>query len=171
MIRDSGKFIFKIFILIIFMTSTSQGQEVLTLGEGGTPGEGTLADIAWLAGYWKGAGLGGTCDEVWIPESDNAMHGIFRIEKDGSMQFTEYMAMMQSGNSLTLKLKHFSGDLTPWEEKDKWVEFKLVKLEDSTAYFNGLTYKRTGNELYVWLRLKSQEKVWIEEFRFVKEGL
>lgn len=171
MIRNSGKFIFKIFILIIFMTSTSQGQEVLSLGEGDMPGEGTLADISWLAGYWKGTGLGGTCDEVWIPESDNAMNGIFRLEKDGSMQFTEYMVIMQAGSSITLKLKHYSGDLTAWEEKDKWVEFRLVKLEDSTAYFSGLTYKRTGNELFVWLRLKSKEKVWIEEFRFVKEEL
>ena len=171
MIRNSGKFIFKIFILIIFMTSTSQGQEVLTLGEDGTPGSGSLADIAWMKGYWKGTGLGGTCDELWLPGSDSSMHGIFRLEKDGSIQFTEYMVMTESEGTLTLKLKHYSGDLTAWEEKDKWVEFRLVKLEDSTAYFSGLTYKRTGNELYVWLRLKSKEKTWIEEFRFVKEEL
>jgi hypothetical protein len=76
--------------------------------------------------------------------------------------------LIEQGESLSIKLKHFNRDLSPWEEKDKWVEFKLIKIEGQTAWFSGLTYHREGDILIIKLSLKSKEKSWVEEFRFEK---
>jgi len=161
----------KYIIPLLFFTniiSFSHAQEVLNLEEGQMPGIGKLEQMDWLTGYWKGTGLGGDCDEIWMPATDNSMAGVFRFTNGGTIQFTEYMFIEQLGESLSIKLKHFNRDLSPWEEKDKWVEFKLVKIEGQTAYFNGLTYHRNKDELTISLTLKSKDKSWVEEFKFEK---
>lgn len=165
------KFFFLIFLLIITLSSNMNAQDVLKLEEGMEPGIGKLSDLSWMTGYWKGTGLGGDCDELWLPAVDNSMQGIFRFSKEGILNFSEYMLIVEENNSLTIKLKHFSRTLEPWEEKDKWVSFRLVKIEGQTAYFSGLTYRRENDVLTVSLRMKKNEETWTEEFRFVKSEL
>ncbi|WP_373497445.1 DUF6265 family protein [Aquiflexum sp.] len=162
-----------IVIILIFLSnltlfSYTQAQEVLKLEEGQTPGAGRLEQMDWLTGYWKGNGLGGECDEIWMPAIDNSMAGVFRFANEGEIQFTEYMVIEQQGESLAIKLKHFNRDLSPWEAKEDWVEFKLVKIEGQTAYFHGLTYHREEDTLIIRLSLKSKDKTWVEEFQFEK---
>ncbi len=159
------------FMFLILFAAAAQGQEVLKSEAGEAPGKGSLSDLNWLTGYWKGTGLGGECDELWMPAADNSMIGIFRLMKDGKLNFSEYMIMEESEGTVTLKLKHFGRDLTPWEEKDKWVTFNLIKIEEKTAYFNGITYHRNGEELIIKLNLKSKDNEWTEEFRFTKGNL
>ena len=166
-ISQAYKFIIPL-LFFINIISSSPAQEVLKLEEGQIPGKGTLDQMDWLTGYWKGTGLGGNCDEIWMPAIDNSMAGVFRFANNGKIQFTEYMFIEELGESLSLKLKHFNRDLSPWEEKDKWVEFKLVKIEGQTAYFNGLTYQRKDNVLTIKLSLKSKDKSSVEEFQFEK---
>jgi len=68
-------------------------------------------------------------------------------------------------------LKHFNRDLSPWEEKDDWTEFRLVAIKDQTAYFHGLTYQRTGDSLNIHLSMRNRERSWIETFSFTKKDL
>ena len=158
-------------IFLLLFAIAAQGQEVLKSEAGDAPGKGSLSELNWLTGYWKGTGLGGECDELWMPAADNCMTGIFRLMKEGKLSFSEYMILEEAESTVTLKLKHFGRDLTPWEEKDKWIIFNLIKIEDMTAYFNGITYHRNGDELLIKLILKSKDKEWTEEFRFTKENL
>ncbi|SMD43845.1 hypothetical protein SAMN00777080_2457 [Aquiflexum balticum DSM 16537] len=162
----------KVFTLIFLVNlcwfSFTNAQEVLKLEDGHLPGNGKLEQIDWLTGYWKGTGLGGECDEIWMPGIDNSMAGVFRFVNDSKIQFTEYMVIEEQGESLAIKLKHFNRDLSPWEEKDNWVEFKLIKIEGHTAYFDGLTYHRQENILTISLSLSSKDKFWVEKFRFEK---
>lgn len=153
-------------LILLLITTNSCAQEILKLEEGQSPGKGKLDQLDWLTGYWKGAGLGGTCDEIWMPAIDNSMAGIFRYAKDGKVQFTEYLHIEEQGESLSVKLKHFNRDLSPWEEKDKWAEFKLVKIEGQTAYFDGLTYHRDEDVLIFRASIKSNDKSRVEEIRF-----
>lgn len=160
------------FLLSILIISTAAfSQEVLTLDSTTIKQKHQLSELAWLTELWTGEGLGGTCDEVWMPQMDNAMQGIFRYSKDGKVVFTEYMIIEQLDSNISLKLKHFSKDLTPWEEKDKWITFELIKIEGTTAYFNGLTYSRKEDELTIKLNLHSGDKKWVEEFTFKKTEL
>jgi hypothetical protein len=158
-------------IIFLAVTHICMAQDVMQLFEGESPGKGTLEELHWLTGYWKRTGLGGYSDEIWMPAVDNSMSGIFRFVKDGVIGFTEYLVIQEIDESLVLRLKHYNRDLSPWEEKDKWVEFKLIKIEEQTAWFNGLTYHRHGDELIIKLTVKSGERSWIEEFRFIKSDV
>lgn len=160
------------FLLIVFFAANRLlAQAVMRLEPGQAPGSATLADVAWLAGHWVGTGLGGDCDETWLPATDNAMPGIFRYHRGDTLVFSEYMMIEALDGSLTAKLKHFNRDLSPWEEKDRWTTFRLVNIDGQTAYFNGLTYHREGDTLLVRLAMRTANGSTIEEFRFQRKPL
>lgn len=160
-----------VLILLLLSVADLHAQEVLRLEPDQQPASATLADVAWLAGHWVGTGLGGECDETWLPATDNAMPGIFRYHLNDTLVFSEYMMIEALDSTLTIKLKHFNRDLSPWEDKDRWVEFRLIKIDGQTAYFNGLTYHREGNSLTVKLAMRTRDGSRIEEFRFTKKPL
>lgn len=151
--------------------TATQAQEVRTLDEGQQPATANMQQMEWLTGYWEGSGFGGDCIEVWTPAADNAMQGIFRFVMNDTLVFTEYMHVFAHNNTLAIKLKHFSRDLSGWEEQAEWTTFPLVAIEGQTAYFNGLTYARTGNTLIIKLLLYEGDREYEEEFRFEKKTL
>ncbi|WP_026950348.1 DUF6265 family protein [Algoriphagus mannitolivorans] len=157
-----------IFFLTISHISLSQ---VKVLEEDQVPGKGNVSDLSWMVGYWTGPGLGGECEEVWMPAVDGHMIGTFRMWQDGELVFSEFMNMIQDGESVSLKLKHFNPDLTGWEEKDKWTTFKLIEMGSQEAYFSGLTFKRSGDQLSIFLSLIQNGERKIEEFRFTRTSL
>lgn len=159
----------KLWLYLLFCIPTTLfTQEVLRLEGDQSPGKGKLEQLTWLEGYWQGEWHGEYCDEIWMPATDISMSGIFRMKNEGLINFTEYMVIEEKEESLSVKLKHFSRDLSPWEEKDKWIEFKLVKIEDQTAYFNGLTYHRENDQLTIKLMMKSRNSTRIETISLKK---
>lgn len=161
------------YLLIVFLCGAATGfsQEVLRLKDVEAAGKGKLSDLAWMAGYWKGTGLGGDCEELWLPPVDSTMHGVFRFAEKGKTEFTEYMVIEQKDSTLSVKIKHFSRDLSPWEENEKWTPFTFIKMEGQTAYFNGITYHRKNDKLIVKVQLKSKDQYTTEEFVFTKSAL
>ncbi|HNV97948.1 MAG TPA: DUF6265 family protein [Chitinophagales bacterium] len=155
-----------IFLLLCGFQVVTHAQEVKKLEAGQAPGKATIDQISWLAGYWEGTGFGGNCTELWLPAADKAMQGIFRFVLNDTLIFTEYMHLIEEDSSLTIKLKHYGKDLEGWEEKSEWTTFKLVSIENQTAYFSGLTYSVTGNKLLIRLTLKEGDQVYTEDFNF-----
>lgn len=162
---------FLVLSISLFFMLTINGQEIVRLGEGQQAGKASVDQMSWLVGYWAGPGLGGHCDEVWLPAVDNSMSGAFRYVKEGSIVFTEYLVIEEIDETLALKVKHFNRDLTAWEEKDDWVSFRLIKVEGQTAYFHGLTLHRHADSLTIKLALKSGERTWEEVFKYSKQDL
>lgn len=159
-------------VSLLVISTAAFSQEVLTLDSTTVKQKHQLCELAWLTEYWTGEGLGGTCDEIWMPQMGNCMQGVFRYSRFGNIAFTEYMIIEQQLDSnISLKLKHFGENLVPWEENDKWITFELIKIEGTTAYFNGLTYSRKKDELTIKLILIEGEENWIEEFTFKKSKL
>ena len=109
----------------------------------------TLKDVEWLVGQWTGTGLGGVSEETWSAPSAGAMMGMYRLVVGGKVSFYEFFTLAEENGSLALKLKHFNPDMTGWEEKDRFVTFRLAKLEPDAAWFGGLTYRRIGNDQVV----------------------
>ncbi|MFD2203480.1 DUF6265 family protein [Shivajiella indica] len=128
----------------------------------------SIYDFNWIVGYWEGTGLGGQCEELWLPPVDNSMIGTFRFFMDGVLIFTEYMHILEDDGKIFLKLKHFNRDLSPWEEKDIWTTFPFIKMEEHTAYFEGLTIQRDGDEMILYLSISSNGERRIEEFKYRK---
>ena len=130
----------------------------LSLPDGAQRPAARVADFAWLAGRWTGEGLGGSLEEVWSEPAGNAMVGYFRLVKDARPQFYEIMTLVEIDGSVEMRLKHVNPDMTGWEEKDRFVTFKLVKQDATGAYFEGLTFRRTGADQidgYIAIRNRS----------------
>jgi len=132
--------------------------------------EATVETFKILEGSWTGEGLGGQFDELWMPARDNQMHGIFRLERDGKLVFTEYMSIMRDSIGYSMKIKHYSPDFTGWEEKDDAVDFRFIKKEGDWIYFSGLTIHRKGEDnLNIYVAFKQDDGSHKEElFTYTK---
>ena len=125
----------------------------------------TLADMQWLVGRWKGTGLGGVSEEMWSEPAGGVMMGMYRLVLNGKPSFYEFIHLAEENGSFVMKLKHFNPDLTGWEEKDRFVTFRLLKLEPEAVYFGGLTFRRSGDRLQIFLALRDKDgKVREERF-------
>jgi hypothetical protein len=124
---------------------------ILHLPAGGAPPPATIEDVAWIAGAWHGEALGGLAEEIWSAPRAGTMMGMFRLIEGGQLRFYELLAIREEGESLALRLKHFNADLTGWEEKGDPITFPLVKLGDREAYFDGVTFRREGERLTVFV--------------------
>lgn len=158
-------------LILIATASTSapaqsQGStpNTLRLAEGAPRPAAKVSDLAWLAGRWIGEGLGGQSEETWSEPAGGAMVGYFRLVRDGKPVFYEILALVESEGSVEMRLKHVNPDMTGWEEKNDFVTFKLVKHEGTTAHFSGLTMRRIGDSLEIFLALRSGGTVREEKF-------
>lgn len=146
---------------------TPPAGNTIRLEEGASSPPAKIADLAWLSGYWQGEGFGGACEEVWGKPNIDRMHGYFSFANDKGHVFSEAMLLVEEGGSVVLKLKHFRPDFVGWEEKDKFVSFRLVKLGANEAFFSGLTFRRSGDKLAIYLKLAEDDgKTREEAFTF-----
>lgn len=122
-----------------------------------TPPSASVADVAWLTGRWVGEGLGATAEEAWLPPAGGAMAGVFRIVRDGSVEFYEILTLAEDSGSLVLTLKHFGADLVGWEEREDTVRFPLVHRDAETLWFDGLTIRRDApDRMRIWVALSRE---------------
>ena len=143
----------------------------LRLDDTSLPPPASIDRVAWLAGTWRGTGLGGVVEEVWSEPSGGSMTFTFKLLQDGSPSMYEFGFIVEEGDSLVLKLKHFHASLAGWEEQEKFVSFQLVKLTDDAAYFDGLTYRREGdNRLRAFVAINNNGSVSEQGFVFARRG-
>ena len=84
--------------------------------------------------------------------------GMFRLVKEGEPMFYEIISLGVFDGEMAMRLKHVNPDMTGWEEKANYVTFKLVKLDETGAYFSGFTLKRAGPDaLEGYLALRDRE--------------
>lgn len=154
--------LFNICVVVAFAASafsqTKNTENTVKLDSGASGSKATLADISWLAGSWSGTGLGGVSEENWGKPADGAMIGTYRLIVDGKTVFYEFMLLTETEGTLILRLKHFHPNFVGWEEKDKSVDFKFVKMDGQRAYFSGLTFERKNSkELNIFLALRQKD--------------
>lgn len=134
----------------------------------GIPGaRATIDDMAWLAGRWTGPGLGGETEETWSAPSAGTMMGMFRLVRGGKVVFYEFLTLIEQEGTLFLKLKHFNPDLTGWEEKDRFVTFRLLESTPAELRFDGLTFRRAGTGgMNVFLAIRNRHDGSVREEAF-----
>lgn len=97
----------------------------------------TLADLAWMAGRWKGEGSGGsTTEETWHEANGESMLGSFRmVGADGAVRFYEILALLQTSEGPEMRIRHFDRLLVALEEKDAPMVFRLAESAKNRAVF------------------------------------
>ena len=119
-----------------------------------------LNAVSWVQGHWRGEAFGGITEEVWTPPVGGSMMGAFKLVVEDQVQLYEIETITEENNSLIFRLKHFHSNLKGWEEKDKTIDFKLVKVTEDKVYFDGCTFEKISeNEMniYVILEIEGEE--------------
>lgn len=143
-------------------------QNTLKLVDGAKSPPAKIGEMAWLTGYWQGPGMGGHCEEAWGQPIGDRMLGWFSLRKEGGLVLSEAMTLVEHDGSLMLRVKHFDPEFVGWENRDGFMSFPLVKLGEQEAYFQGLTFRRTGSGLNIYLVVGGPEKKTEFEFKMTR---
>jgi uncharacterized protein DUF6265 len=156
--------LYKVKLTIIFLSllvagvlrAQSNFPNTMTFDEGTGSPNADLSATSWIAGHWRGEAFGGITEEVWTSPLGGSMMGSFKLVVDGKVNFYEIITLSEINNTIVLKLKHFNADLTGWEEKDKTVDFKLVKVTSNKVFFDDFTFERISeNEINMYVVIET----------------
>lgn len=137
------------------------------LEDGETRPTATLDDAEWLVGSWAGTAFGQNFEEVWNPPSADSMVGLFKLFGDDGVAFYEILLLSVEDGTLSLKVRHFSADFTAWEDKEDYVNFRLVKKEDEALHFSGISfYKRDDNSMDGYIVMRNGDNVAEHHLRY-----
>lgn len=161
----------KSFLISFLLTAIScKAQNTMSLGEGQSSPKASLEEISWMEGHWKGEAFGGITEEIWSPPLGGSMMFSFKHVADGSVTFYELGHIRQVDETLVFELKHFSGDLKAWEEKDEVQRFKLIKVDGNRFYFEGFTFEKiSATEINIYGLINQGGKAEEVTFNYKKQ--
>ncbi|WP_222982999.1 DUF6265 family protein [Flagellimonas meishanensis] len=158
-----------VFIFFIFGFGILSAQKTMQWSEGHTSPPASLDDVSWIAGHWQGEAFGGLAEEIWSPPLGGSMMFVFKLVNNDKISFYEVGHIQEIDNSLILQLKHFHGNLHGWEEKDETVDFKLIKIEGATAFFEGFTIEKINeDEINMHVLIGGENKAEEVTFAYVR---
>lgn len=104
----------------------------------GAWGAGTLADLSFMTGSWKGPMFGGEAEEHWTSASGGSMAGMFRLVREGKTAVTELVLIdEEDGGEVMLRFKHVGPGWQEWE-KDEPLTFRLREAGGGRAVFEAV---------------------------------
>ena len=151
--------------LLFFLAQATLAAEPRTehtfqLAEGETPPVATLDDASWLVGSWAGTAFGSQFEQVWSTPSAGSMVGTFKLMNEGQVVFYEILLLTVEDGVLSLKVKHFNPDFTAWEEKEEYVDFRLVDFDEQALHFKGLSFYRRGvDRMDAYIVMRNGEEI------------
>lgn len=118
-----------------------------------------LDELGWLAGDWRQTGDSDFAQETWLPPLAGSMPGVFRLVNDGRLVVHEYILIVQEGDRVLLRFKHFNADYSTWEGNGPPLTFELSEVRPGFALWKNLSpsdeapdllrYERSGDGLSV----------------------
>jgi hypothetical protein len=117
--------------------------------EGAASPQASLADVAWHQGHWIGEMPEGPVEHFTMSPRFGHMPGFVRAISPSGVLFYEISLFAEVGNSLTVRVKHFTPELAGWEAQDAYIDRPLIERDGPNLYFDGITYSRTGEDSYV----------------------
>jgi hypothetical protein len=139
----------KFTLLLLLLSSgitTAQRVHTLSFKENQKIEQVSINDLAWIEGHWQGEAFGGLAEEIWSAPKAGSMMFVFRHIVDDKVIFFESGGIIETPEGLVLKLKHFHSDMKGWEEKDKTIDFKFIRLEKNKAYFDNMTFEKINDD-------------------------
>lgn len=116
--------------------------------EDAAPPVARIGDLAWLQGHWIGGMPEGPVEHVILDARFGHMPGFVRALSPDGVLFYEISVFMEVGQSLTVRVKHFTPALAGWEAQDAYIDRPLVAHERGTFYFDGITFDRESDDKF-----------------------
>src|SRR5262245_35388634 len=113
-------------------------------------------DLMWMVGSWQGVTAGNPIEEHWSTPGGDVLMCMIRWLKQGKVYLYEFVTIEPDGDTLVLRIKHFSLGGIGWEGKTEAVTFYLTAIAPNQALFDiddpespaRLIYRRDGDSLY-----------------------
>ena len=128
---------------------------------------GTLNDLSFLEGHWKGTYNGGPIEAGWTaPEGSNIM-GYIRMIKDDKPALYEVFAFEQGEKGPIARVKHFKPGLIALEEKNVSDTYNFIEAKKNQALFEKddvsvrIIYERRSQNQLVIQRGKMEDNKWV----------
>jgi len=128
---------------------------------------GTLNDLSFLEGHWKGTYNGGPIEAGWTaPEGSNIM-GYIRMIKDDKPALYEVFAFEQGEKGPIARVKHFKQGLIALEEKNVSDTYNFIEAKKNQALFEKddvsvrIIYERRSQNQLVIQRGKMEDNKWV----------
>lgn len=121
----------------------------------------TIADMAWIEGHWIGDMPEGPVEHVVLSPRFGHLPGFVRALAPRNVVFYEISVFAEVGDSLTVRVKHFTPELAGWEAQASYIDRRLVDRDATNFYFDGITFSRTGPDsftVYFLNRSEGQER-------------
>lgn len=128
----------------------------------------SLADLAWIAGDWRSEFGDNVLQEHWDGPIGDSMMGMFRWVRGGKLWITEHVTVVDDGERIAYRFRHFSRELSAWEDKDDPITFELLSVTDGHAVFENpnpprnrpkrILYTRDGDTLTVRIEGEHSDK-------------
>ncbi|NOS92126.1 MAG: hypothetical protein HOP30_09405 [Cyclobacteriaceae bacterium] len=161
--------LFSLMVIPVIIYSQDRFANTLTFSDSlGSP-KADLSSLRWIEGHWRGVAFGGITEEVWSPPLGGSMMCAFKLVVNGNVKFYELATISEENSTLILRLKHFNSNLKGWEDKDKTIDFRLVKVTDSKIYFDEFTIERVGaKKMNIYVVIESGGKREEVKFAYTK---
>ena len=135
-------------------------EHTFRLADGESRPAATLDDAAFLVGRWEGTAFGERMEESWSAPTGGSMVGTFKLFDGDKPAMYEIMLLTVEDGTLSLKVKHFNPDFTAWEDKEDYVNFRLVAKSDGELHFGGLSfYRRSEDQLDGYIVMQNGDDV------------
>ncbi|GAB4035627.1 DUF6265 family protein [Spirosoma gilvum] len=156
----------KIYFLFCFLiTLTVQAQTGKKTG--------SLADVAFMEGRWRGTFNGGPIEAAWIAPVGDNLTGFMRMMKDNKVTMYEMLIFEQTDEGPIVLVKHFKPGLIGQEEKDKSDRYRFIEASPNRALFEKedgsirIIYEKRGANQLAIQRGQSKDGSWAFNDLFV----
>lgn len=96
---------------------------------------GSLNDIGFLDGRWKGTYNGGPIEAAWTAPEGNNIVGYIRMIKDNKPALYEMFAFEQTEKGPVAHVKHFKPGMISLEEKEVSDTYNFIEAKKNQALF------------------------------------
>jgi hypothetical protein len=127
----------------------------------------SIKDLAWIAGDWRSEDGDNHLQEHWDAPLGDSMMGMFRWVRGDRLWITEHITIVDDGDKIVYRFRHFGRGLDAWEDKKDPITFDLLSLSDGRAVFENpdpsrgrpkrILYLRDGDTLTVRLEGENRE--------------
>jgi len=112
-------------------------------------GTGSLADLAFLEGAWRG-GDDFVFEETWSPALGGVMTAMARGVNAGKLAVLEYVVVTEEEDAVVMRFKHYNADFSTWED-DGPVTLLLTASGENDATFTADPPSETVKSIRYWM--------------------
>jgi len=148
-------------ILLFFCSLTAIVVQAQTAAKAGS-----LADVSFMEGRWRGTFNGGPIEAAWIAPVGDNLTGFMRMMKDNKVSMYEMLIFEQTEQGPVVLVKHFKPGLIGQEEMDKSDRYKFIEAGKEKALFEKedgsirIIYEKRGKDQLAIQRGQQKDGNW-----------